>query len=472
MTPSQECRDHSRLHDTLKESEMRFRKVFEDGPLGMVMVDKNFVFTRVNSAFCRMLGYEEKELLCLTFKDITHPDHVSGDMENVKKVFTGELPIYKTEKRYIRKDKAVVWGAATITAVRDDSGKFLYFLTMIEDITERKNVENELRSSRDVLELIFRTSPDAGIITRLSDGMIVRVNDRFVTISGYSREEVTGKTSLELRLYENPESRRMVVETLRTNGHCDNAEIVFRTKSGTTFSGLMSAQIINVFGAPHVYSIIHDLTERIKTEQMLQNAQKLESLGVLAGGIAHDFNNLLTGVFGNVDLACTVCPDPRTTEYLKSTLTALHRAKALTLQLLTFAKGGEPVLNITAIEPCIQESAPFALSGSNISCVYHFGDGLWLCIIDKNQIGQVIDNIIINAVQAMPSGGSLEISAVNVSFGRREHPQLAQGAYVKVSIKDHGIGIPADIMPRIFDPFYTTKIKGHGLGLATSYSIV
>ena len=142
------------------------------------------------------------------------------------------------------------------------------------------------------------------------------------------------------------------------------------------------------------------------------------------------------------------------------------------MQLLTFAKGGSPVQRTTPLFPFIQEAAQFALSGSSVSCRFDVADDLRPCNIDLNQISQVIDNIVINAQQAMPGGGAIEIAARNVSFNEKGHPLLAKGDYVKISIKDSGIGIPKDILPRIFDPFYTTKIKGHGLGLATCHSII
>jgi len=140
--------------------------------------------------------------------------------------------------------------------------------------------------------------------------------------------------------------------------------------------------------------------------------------------------------------------------------------------LLTFAKGGAPVQRVTALTPFIEKTAQFALSGSSISCRFFVAQDLWSCSVDKNQIGQVIDNIVINAQQAMPNGGTIEITADNRSLGENEHASLTKGDYVQISIKDSGIGIPRDILPRIFDPFYTTKAKGHGIGLASSYSIV
>jgi PAS domain S-box-containing protein len=215
-----------------------------------------------------------------------------------------------------------------------------------------------------------------------------------------------------------------------------------------------------------------DITERKRMEEELQKAQKLDSLGVLAGGIAHDFNNLLTGIFGYIDLAHSVSKDAKVTDYLETTIAVMNRARALTQQLLTFAKGGAPVQKTMPLLPLIQETAQFALSGSNISCRFDLAEDVWPCNIDKNQIGQVIDNIVINAQQAMPNGGTIEITAQNISLGENEHVTRVKGNYVKVSIKDFGTGIPKDIMPRIFDPFYTTKTKGHGLGLATCYSII
>ena len=302
--------------------------------------------------------------------------------------------------------------------------------------------------------------------------MIVNINDRFVTISGYSRDEVIGKTSIELDLYENQDSRRKIVDELIISGHCENVETVFRTKNGSRLFGMMSSQVVFLYGAQHVYSHVYDLTERKKTEQLLINAQKLESLGILAGGIAHDFNNLLTGIFGYIDLACSISTDAQISEYLNSTLSTLNRAKALTMQLLTFAKGGTPVQKITDLKKLILETTRFALCGSNVSCSFFIDENLWSCNIDKEQISQVIDNIVINAQQAMPGGGTIEVAAQNVHLREKGNLFLELGDYVKVSIKDTGIGIPSNILTRIFDPFFTTKSKGHGLGLATCYSIV
>jgi two-component system, cell cycle sensor histidine kinase and response regulator CckA len=226
-------------------------------------------------------------------------------------------------------------------------------------------------------------------------------------------------------------------------------------------------------------SIINDITDvkraendRLAVEQYLQRAQRLESLGVLAGGIAHDFNNILTGIFGFTDLARSQAKDEMAVEYLSRAMESMERAKALTQQLLTFSKGGVPIKKVASVSLLIKETCQFTLSGSNVKCNLSIPGNLWSCNIDKNQIGQVIQNLILNATQAMPMGGTIEVSAANVALQAKDHPTLKEGNFVIITIRDQGMGISEEMVPRIFDPFFTTKTKGHGLGLAISYSII
>jgi signal transduction histidine kinase/CheY-like chemotaxis protein len=218
-----------------------------------------------------------------------------------------------------------------------------------------------------------------------------------------------------------------------------------------------------------------DITEKKRIEAAIQNATRLESLGVLAGGIAHDFNNLLGGIFGYLSLAKVCIAEGKLEnipEYLTKATEVFGRARALTQQLLTFSKGGAPIRKPLRLAPLLKKWAQFALSGSSVVCRCAIADDLWLCDCDENQIGQVIDNIIINAKQAMPRSGEIILTAQNVSVKQELHSALLRnGDFVKISIKDDGVGIPKQILPRIFDPFFSTKEKGHGLGLTTCYSI-
>lgn len=220
-------------------------------------------------------------------------------------------------------------------------------------------------------------------------------------------------------------------------------------------------------------SIGRDITEKRKMEAELQKIQKLESLGVLAGGIAHDFNNFLTGIVGNISLAkMEVQAGKNILNHLIEIENASMRARDLTQQLLTFSKGGEPVKEIFQIEILIEEATRFALRGSNVRCHFHLPDGLWPLEIDGGQIGQVINNLVLNADQSMPGGGELTIRAENTVLSSQNNWSLPAGRYVHVSIQDQGVGISRDHLNNIFDPYFSTKQKGSGLGLTIAYSII
>jgi nitrogen-specific signal transduction histidine kinase/CheY-like chemotaxis protein len=215
-----------------------------------------------------------------------------------------------------------------------------------------------------------------------------------------------------------------------------------------------------------------DITGRKRVEDELRKAHNLEALGLLAGGIAHDFNNLLHGIFAYVELAKEETAEATTAQCLAKTLATLDRARALTRQLVTFAKGGAPIRTVAPLGPIIHETVSFALSGSNVWCRFDIAADLAPCNYDRHQLAQVIENVVINAQQSMPKGGQIEVVARNIELGDQDHPTLPPGSYVKLSVTDQGVGMSPEELPRIFDPFYTTKPKGHGLGLSTAYSIV
>lgn len=211
--------------------------------------------------------------------------------------------------------------------------------------------------------------------------------------------------------------------------------------------------------------------ERVHEE--LWRAQKLESLGVLAGGIAHDFNNALTAIINHIQIAKIKSkPGDEANRYLNSAEKVCHIASALTKQLLTFAKGGSPVKEVAMLTDLIRDTVEFALRGSKVKCEFFIDPDLSMVEIDQGQISQVISNLVINAEQAMPGGGIVRVSAENVIVNSKGRLPLKEGRYVRLSVIDQGVGIAREDLGRIFDPYYTTKEMGSGLGLATSYSIV
>jgi nitrogen-specific signal transduction histidine kinase/CheY-like chemotaxis protein len=221
-------------------------------------------------------------------------------------------------------------------------------------------------------------------------------------------------------------------------------------------------------------SLVENVTERVRMEKELLKVKKLESIGILAGGIAHDFNNILAAILGNINLALFDQDlKDKTKKLLSEAERASLRAKDLTQQLLTFARGGDPVKEASSLENVIKDSANFVLHGDKVACRYDIPEGLWLVDIDKGQMSQVIQNIVLNASHAMPEGGIVAVTCENVTSGDySDFPLLPKGRFVKICIQDKGVGMPANVVDKIFDPYFSTKHGGSGLGLAITNSII
>jgi len=219
--------------------------------------------------------------------------------------------------------------------------------------------------------------------------------------------------------------------------------------------------------------LANDITKQKMMKENMLRAQKLESLGVLAGGLAHDFNNLLTAILGNISLAKLNTPHGESvSRYLETAEQATSRAQSLTQQLLTFARGGSPVKQPLSAKKLIVDSAGFAIRGSKSRCEFKIAPDLRIIEADEGQLGQVVNNLVMNADQAMPEGGTVTVSGENVTLKTDNTLLLKPGDYIKISVADKGIGIPEDNLKKIFDPYFTTKDNGIGLGLATCYSII
>ncbi len=466
-----------RAEEARRESEARFRSVFENSAVGksITYMDGSM---NANPAFYKMLGYTKDELSLQKWQSVTHPDDVAESQRHIDLLRSGKKHAVRFTKRYLKKDGTVVWADVNVVLQKDTEGKPLYYITGMVDITDRKRAEEAVVIEKERLLVTLRSIGDAVIATDVG-GNVVLMNRVAEDLTGWPLAEAAGKTLAEVFNVINELTRRPIdgpVEKVLSSG-----EIIELADHTLLISRDGRERMIADSGAPikdrennliGVVLVFRDTTEKQKFLEAAQTNQKLESLGVLAGGIAHDFNNLLGGIFGYIDLAQGEADHTTASSYLSKAMTAIERARALTGQLLTFAKGGAPIRKVGRLFPFVRETARFALSGSNVSCSIDAPEDLRACSFDRNQIGQVIDNIVINALQAMPSGGSIELSARNVSLSEKQLPALPPGDYVKISIRDHGIGMSKELLPRIFDPFFTTKAKGHGLGLATCYSIV
>jgi PAS domain S-box-containing protein len=356
------------------------------------------------------------------------------------------------------------------------TGDFLGVIEYVRDVTSFKKFENDLRESEERFRSLMQAANDALFIVD-GKGLIKFWNQKAAELYGYETEDIVGQPfSIVV-----PKRYQAVHQKWMEKFSCSDdtsisgriVEGIGERKDGSEFCAETSTAVLKQGNEKLLVSIVRDITGRKRMENELQKMEKLESLGILAGGIAHDFNNILSAILGNVSLAkLRVQPEEKLYAYLNNAETACSRARDLTQQLLTFAKGGAPVKKTSSIVQLLNETAGFALRGSNVSCEFQIAEDLWTAEVDEGQISQVIHNLVINADQAMPEGGALKVRAENILVNGQQNIPLPEGKYIAVAVSDQGIGIPKEYITKIFDPFFTTKQKGSGLGLASCYSIL
>jgi PAS domain S-box-containing protein len=343
------------------------------------------------------------------------------------------------------------------------------------EVEARRKAEEAASHSVSLLRATIESTND-GILVVDTAGGVVDWNGRFLEMWRIpeavmsSRDEQRAQAYVREQLTD-PDGFAAKVSELYGRPEQESLDIL-RFRDGRIFERYSRPQWMSNEIVGRVWSF-RDITERKRMEEEILKAQKLESLGVLAGGIAHDFNNLMTGVMGNISLAImNVDPDSKAYSRLQDAENACDQTRDLTRQLLTFAKGGAPVRKLDSIARIITESAGFVLRGSNVRCEFILPEELWDMEVDGGQMSQVINNLIINADQAMPDGGVITVRAENIVIGPDTTLPLQEGEYAHILIRDQGTGISEEILPKIFDPYFTTKKKGSGLGLASVYSII
>jgi len=345
-------------------------------------------------------------------------------------------------------------------------------LSIQNEELQRIGLENEL--SRDKYLRLYDFAP-VGFFTFETNGRILEVNRTGAALLGAEKNNLLGKvfTSYVAEEYQDIFSAyRQKLKWTKTKLDC---ELKLRKNDGTVFYALMEGIIANEKDENNTlcFVAVMDITERKKNEDERLKYGRLDALGLLAGGIAHDLNNLLTVILGNISLInMKSYSAEKNHELLSEAEKACGQLGDLNKQLLTFAKGGTPLKAQISIAELLNDSAIFAMRGSNVRYELDLPDDLWLAKVDSSQISQVVNNLIINAKQAMPDGGTLSLRCENTYVTPEEGLPLTPGPYLKITVKDHGVGIPRDQLDRIFDPYFTTKAEGNGLGLATSYSVV
>jgi len=486
----------------IKDEKARLESILSTIDAGISIQSADFKVLYQNQAHLRIFdGYARGEYCYQTY---AHADSLCPGCPLEEAFKDGKM--HRLEKE-LSKNGDVRIIEIKASPLRDAFGNIVAGIEEVRDITARKSAEEKMR----LFSVAIEEAIDGIQIIDL-DGHIVYSNKAIGLIYGFSHEELVGKHISEMNA-DREFVVRLILPKVGETGRW-SGELMAAHKDGGSFPIRLSMSVVkSEHGRPiAMISSIQDITERKlaeetmkqnhdqlmklveertgelssaneklrkeiadreKMEQELLKSQKLESLGILAGGIAHDFNNLLSSITGNISLALMDL-DSMNSAYrpLAGAEKASLRAQDLIRQLLTFSKGGAPVKKAVAIGDLIREVTGYTVRGSRVKFFYSLPEDLWLVDIDEGQISQVIHNLILNANHAMPKGGTITISSENTVVAAPSKLPLKQGNYVRINVRDHGIGISQEQISKIFDPYFTTKQKGNGLGLAMAYSII
>ena len=455
---------HKYAVDALRESEEKHRTLLEGAGVGIGYYDLDGNILLFNKKAAEYLHGKPEDFFGQSAFDVFGQDGGQRILERIKEIsITNKSKVFEDK---VKLPSGNFWFLSTYSAINDTTGKCVGVQIISDDITDRKKAEEVIRESEERYRGLYESSKD-GIVSRDLEGNIIDCNQAFADMLGYTKQEMYNLTYRDIAERKwHKVVDQIITEQLLPRGYSDEFEVEFIKKDGTVFPGSVRVWLIKDENEKPVgiWGIARDITEKKKMEQEVLKVQKLESLGVLAGGIAHDFNNILTAILGNITLAKQyVNQEDLVFGRLVEAEKASIRARDLTQQLLTFSKGGAPIKKTASIVELLKETTNFTLSGTNVMCEFSIQDNLLPVEMDYGQISQVIHNLVLNAQQALPEGGVIDVLAENFEIGE---------VYVKISIKDRGIGIPKEHLSKIFDPYFTTKQKGSGLGLAIAYSIV
>ena len=459
--------DRVTAENALRDSETRMRALFAAINDVIVIMDRHgrCIEAVPTGAFPR---YSPDSLVGRNARDVVAPETADVVLSQIEKALSEHMTTETDFSHDIAGSRT--WFEVRISPLVEER-----VLLVAHDATARHEAQEAARIEASKAETYFNTS---GVIMEVidTDLRLVRLNQTGYDFFGYAPDEIVGKDWLDIRL---PERERDKVKTLLRSELAGklipvSTENPVLTRSGEErivawHDSLLRDTEGRVTG---LISSGVDITERVRLESELQRMDKLESLGILAGGIAHDFNNMMTGIIGNINLARIEDDTNRSHELLEEAEREVLQARGLTQQLLTFAKGGAPVRSVQDVAHILREAVSFALRGSDVSASFDLPADLWWVNVDTGQVSQVFSNIIINADEAMPTGGTISVVAHNVAVDGGAYPDLAPGDYVRIDLSDTGVGIAETDLGKIFDPFFSTKRRGSGLGLATSYSII
>jgi PAS domain S-box-containing protein len=456
------------------ERELRqFKTISDRANYGHAILDMTGRMVYCNGTFASLHGYQVEALVGQPVSMLHTPEQWEEGRRLARKL-TAEGELVAEKLWHSRQDGSVFPALVNVQIVRDEDGTPLMLSASIVDISDLTDAIDALEAERERLAVTLRSISD-GVIATDMHGRISLLNPQAEAFTGWSQQEAMGREAAEVYRASAVDGRRSdpIAEVLAAG------EALKEPESVSLVSRDGAERLVSQGASPlcdadgdmvGVVLVFRDVTEQERLREEVYQAHKLESLGVLAGGIAHDFNNLLTSLVGQINLARQAVRAPEVTAELLAAERAAMQARHLSQQLLTFSRGGAPVKTPLSLGWLIEDAMEFSLSGSKVAADLDLEAGLWPVEADEGQIRQVVSNLTLNAIQATCGAGRIRVRARNV-----QDPPVASlppGRYVQVEVQDHGSGLPQDIVDKIFDPYFTTKRNGTGLGLTIAYSII
>ncbi|MBN1611563.1 MAG: PAS domain S-box protein [Polyangiaceae bacterium] len=481
-----ETTDRKRHLDELRETSRRLALALGSGGLGVWDWDiqNNDMFW--DDRMLELYGVSRQDFVggVEAWKQALHPEDQQRALAESQAALAGRAE-YDTEFRILRPDGSVRFIKANGLVMRDASGTAVRMLGLNRDITERRQAEMALRQSEKRFEKLFESAPLLMTVGDAEEGTCLAANQRFLEVSGFSREEVIGKTSVELGWISH-EDRRRIAETMRTSGCIRGMQLCAHRKDGSEVWCSFFGELVELDGKPRLLALAEDITERKRAaealqarEEELRQAQKMESIGRLAGGVAHDFNNMLSVILGRIDMVLVqLQPGSPLRAELEEARRAAEHSADLTRQLLAFARrqpAAPQVLDLNEVAAGMLTMLR-RLLGEDIELVWEPAADTWPIKMDPAQLHQVLANLCVNARDAIGEFGRITIATENADVTTDlcvGEPNAAVGQYAVLRVSDTGCGMAPETIQRLFEPFFTTKEagKGTGLGLSTVYGV-
>ena len=471
-----ERRERARqVAEVQRRGERRYQNLADLVPQLVWIITRDLRFEYVNQRALSYFQLDGERIAGLILEEVVHRDDLDGKKGVWREALLAGAELSVEVRLRRGRDGGFRWHLVHIQPEHDARGRVRAWLGVATDIDDQRRVAEALAAEKERLSVTLRSIGD-GVITTDTDGRVVLLNRAAEKLTGWTQEEAAGRPLAEVFVVREAPYVREAVNmsgAVVTGGGPDHQAVLIGrdTREWAVATGITPIRDANgqVQGTAVVF---RDVTDAQRLEEERQKASKLESVGLLAGAIAHDFNNILTAIMGNISLAkLYTSAGEQVFDRLEEAERAALWAKDLTQQLLTFSKGGAPVKRPIEIGSVVRDSAEFASRGSNILCEVSVNAQV-IVEADEGQIRQVVHNLVLNAQQAMPEGGRVWVSIDEVRRTAYDGHGLVPGRYAEVVCRDEGVGISKENQARIFDPYFTTKLKGSGLGLATSYSIV